>query len=345
TGKDEITEEGLSAFNVKIKEEAMARPGLIKEPEKADIVILPFENLSDTPYAVRKVMPFIREYIEGKGMKVLDEISTRAFMVKYRVRQRGGITRELAARLRQEYSVPYIMVGSIVTFKDSSSVPKLGLLGRVVDSSNGNILWSNYSSATGIDSVGFLGLGRITDIDRLIPVVLERFFSSLSPEILKNKKDNKIRIAVLPFRNATNIRGAGKVAAYLFIDELFRVPGIQPLEFGDVREEAISLNMREIGELSYKSIEELSKEMNIDMILLGTVEEFMPGSVGSLPPKVLIASKVIDTRSKRLLWLDDEELSGDDEIKILDIGKLRTVDMVADEAIRKIIKRMEESIW
>lgn len=345
TGKDEITEEGLSAFNVNIKEEVKAKPELIKKTEKADIAIFPFENLSDNIYAVEKVMPFIRDYFEKKGLKVLDDISIKTFMVENRIRQRGTITKKLAEKLKQEYSVPYVMVGSIITFKDFSTVPKLGLLGRVIDSTNGNILWTNYASATGIDSVGFLGLGRITNIDKLIPVVLERLLSSLSPEALKNEKDNRIRIAVLPFRNATSFIGAGKVVAYMFIDELFRVPGIQPLEFGDIREEVISLNMREIGELSYTSIEQLSKKMNIDMILLGTVEEYMPSSVESLPPKVLIASKIIDARSKRLLWLDDEELNGDDEIKILDLGKLRSVDMVAHDAIRKIIKRMEESIW
>lgn len=345
TGKDEITKEGLTAFNVKIKEEAKGMHELIKRTEKADIAVLPFENLSDNIYAVDKVMPLVRKYLEERGVKVLDEVGMRAFMVENRIRQRGSFTKKLAERLKQEYSVSYVMVGSIITFKDSSPVPKLGLLGRVINSSNGNIVWTNFASATGIDTVGFLGLGRITDIDKLIPVVLEKFLSPLSLEALKNEKNDKIRIAVLPFRNATAIAGAGKIAAYMFIDELSRVPGIQPLEFGDIREEVVSLNMREIGELSYSSIEELSKKMNIDMILLGTVEEYKPSSVESLPPKVLIASRVIDARSKRLLWLDDEELNGDDEIKILDIGKLRSVDMVAHDAIRKIIKRMEESIW
>ncbi|GEM_PF-1771791 len=343
SGKDELTREGLLAFHVSVREAALKR-AVVKKKEKADIAVLPLENLSSAADAVGRVMPVLRGYIEERGLKVLDDSLVRDFMVKNRFRERGVITSELSRRLREQYGVHYAYVGSIITFKDANP-PKFALIGRVVDTSNGDILWTNYASATGNDFAGLFGVGKITEMDRLIPVVVKRFISSLSEDALTARKDGRLRIAVLPFRNATKMVGAGKIAAYMFLSGLMNVPGLQPVEYGDIRKEVISLNMREIGELSFSSIEGLSKTMNIDLILLGSVEEYSPSVVEAIPPRVSFTSKLIDAHSKRLLWLDDIELDGNDEIKILDLGKLRSVDMVAYNAVRKMIKRMEERIW
>ena len=81
------------------------------------------------------------------------------FLLKERIRSTGYISKDIAGKLGEELNVKAIMVGSINSFSIGEN-PRIGFSARLVDSSDGAILWANHAAATGEDFTTILGLGR-----------------------------------------------------------------------------------------------------------------------------------------------------------------------------------------
>ncbi len=317
---------------------------LVPLPEGKDrIAIFPFENLSKTPDALSYVMPFIKKQIEDKGVEIVPQKKLEKFLVKYRIRRTGFVSRDTMRKIRKELGVTKVLTGSVINFLQQAN-PKVGILARLIDTGTGEIVWADYSTATGEDFVTILGLGRIGSVKELSEKVVERLFEGFNPRQQKQDK-NSIRVAVVPFYNTTDYIDAGLIVAYMYIVELFKDPMFDPVELGDLRDLMIRFKIRPNGELRYSEIDALYKKLKIDGIIVGMVDEYSESAYAESAPMVSIFSRLIDAKTKKLLWANFQLLDGDKEIIVLDWRKMRSADKVAYRTITKQIKELEKLSW
>lgn len=318
--------------------------GYTAQDVKETIAIFPFDNFSEDKNALPLVMPLLKNHIEEKGFKVVDEDSLNKFLLKERIRATGYVSRETATKLREELNVGAILVGSINSFTNGDN-PHAGFTARLVRSSDNRIIWANHAAATGKDFITILGIGEIKDINKLAVKVLEELFDGFTIVPPDKQPESLYKIAVMPFQNKSSVRNAGKAATYMFIVELFKSEKFQPLEYGDIRSLIIELRVRDRGELDYKTTGAMSDLKGIDGIIVGTVEIYKEGVDISLPPEALISARLIDARNKRILWSDFFQSKGDDDIIMLDWGRIMSVEDVAYKVISKLVKEMGRVKW
>src|SRR4030065_2092254 len=149
--------------------------------DKIKIALFPFENLTDDNNALKEIMPVIKSQLEKKGLEIVDDDSLNKFLLKERIRSTGYVSRDIAQKMGKELNVKAILVGSITSYYPIKN-PQVGILARLIDSTNGVILWANQASATGEDFTKILGLGTVKTMDRLIPIVVGRLLGSFSRE-------------------------------------------------------------------------------------------------------------------------------------------------------------------
>ncbi len=310
---------------------------------KEGIALLPFENFSDDKNALTSVMPLVKRRLEARGFEVLDEEKLNKFLLKKRIRSTGYISKDVAGRLGEELNVKRILLGSINSFFGGDN-PRIGLSARLINSSDSAILWAEHSSATGDDFIGILGLGRITSIDRLSSKVVDELLQSFRTTPPNKETESTYRIAVMPFQNSSKAKDAGLIATYLFIVELFKNRKFVPIEYGEVRRLIVDLRVKEKGELDLKKTGTISESSGVDGILVGTVDIYREGD-GTAPPEAEISARLIDARRDKILWCESFGSKGDDDIVVLDWGRLNTAENVAYKVVSKLLKGMGKAKW
>lgn len=307
------------------------------------IALLPFENFSEDKNALTFIMPVLKNRLEAKGVEVLNEESLKVFLLKERIRSTGYISKDMARKLGEELNVKAILVGSVNSFFTGEN-PSAGFSARLINSADGSLLWANHASATGNDFITILGLGRVTTIDMLTYKVLDKLLESFSITTPNKVAESTYRIAVMPFQNKSKIKNAGMIAAYMFIVELFKNNNFEPIEYGEVRSLIVDFRIMEKGELDFKKTEAISKSSGVDGIIVGTVETYSEGE-GTVPPGASIDARLIDARRNKILWCDSYQSKGDDDIVILDWGRISSAENVAYKVVSKLVKEMSKAKW
>src|SRR4030042_1665092 len=309
---------------------------------KIRLAVFPFENLTDEHNELKEILSVMKSQLEKKGLEIVDDDSLNKFLLKERIRCTGYVSGDIAQKMGKELNVKAILVGSITSYYPIKN-PQVGILARLLDSANGVILWANQASATGEDYTKILGLGTVKTMDRLIPIVVGRLLDSFSSETPPKAKELTHRIAVMPFQNKSKHKDAGMVVTYMFLVELFKNAGYEPVEYGDIRRLTVDFRIRHRGELDYKNIGGMSEALGADGIVVGTVELFSDGLDTSLPPEVAISARLISAHKDRILWSDSIQLNGDEETIALDWGRIRAVDSVTYKVVKELIQKMEHT--
>ncbi len=307
---------------------------------KRKIALLTFDNLSGNNDALNKIMPLLVPHLEKRGFDILDHENVEAFLCEKRIRHSSYISRDVALELGKNKLINAVMAGAVLTFATEGN-PKIGILARLIDVPTGLIVWSGYVSMTGEDFTRVLGLGTIKSVDKLIPKAINSLFASLGNSTPENKSENTYKIAVLPFKNESGHRHAGMIVNYLFQHELSGNPMFKPVDFGDVKKIITDLRVGRKGELDYINLKALSRALGVDVVLTGTVEEYYTGQDYSSPPRVTISARLLDSQRSRIIWYDNHQLTGDQNIIALDWGRLRSADKVADATVSGLVEDLE----
>ncbi|RJR22632.1 MAG: hypothetical protein C4581_00745 [Nitrospiraceae bacterium] len=308
------------------------------------IVIFPFENLSDNRDAFKHVLPLLIDKLSKRGFEVVDDDDLTDFLCKERIRTTGYISRELSGKVRKRFNASAVLTGAIVSFS-TDEIPEFGVLARLIDTSDGTIIWADYTAATGEDFIAVLELGRLKTVFSLIPKVIDILFASFNAEDLNGNIKPVPRIAVMPFKNNTEFNNAGIITTYMFIVEILRSKQFLPIEYGDTRDIIIKQGIRRKGDIGYENIGELSTELKARGIVVGVVDNYSDGAVGSTAPSVGITARLVDGSNKKILWYNSYRLSGEENIIALDWGRIRSVHSVAYRAVSRLVKEMSKKKW
>ncbi len=331
------------------------------------LALLPFENVSGNINSVRLIMPLIEQSIRDKGYQIIDPAKIESFLSANRIRNTGMLSRAQLNALRREFSIELALVGSVDLFYESENNPQWGLSSRIVSTSDGRLLWANSSGRTGGDYTKILGLGTITSASSLAERVVKILFESLpqagspfpSPQrrsgrmfrFLGSKAGyrsplldsvTRLRVAVVPFENASERGGAGRILTDILTTALFQYGRFDVMDPGEVQEALIQLGALPYGGIDNDTLAELRKRTGIDALFIGTLYSYNEGLRREAPtsPEVSLDLRMIQAESNKTLWFADGSRNGDDYRLALDFGVIRPMVTL----VMKVLDEMLETL-
>ncbi len=150
------------------------------------------------------------------------------------------------------------------------------------------------------------------------------------------------KVAVLSFYNNTKITGASKIVTGAFIANLIKTRKFKVEFSGNIKSFLVSERIIVRTGIDLNTIKLAGKRLGVDAVIIGRVEEFIgiEKKKRSVIPVVSISSRMVDARTGKILWMAQYRRTGDDYIKVLDFGKVRSV----GELTRKMVLEMIETI-
>lgn len=182
-------------------------------------------------------------------------------------------------------------------------------------------------------------------------IIVSLFFLSCSSPIHYYLRDGEEisrikKVAILPFKNITVRRNAGRIITNLFATELFNSGLCQIVEIGNIREFFIQQRIRKKAEVDLDTIKILGIQFGLDAVILGVVEEYYQegGGMRETNPRVSLSAQILDTKTGKILWKCHHRKTGDDYIILLDWGKVRTVTLLAQKVIQEMIATIKGKV-
>jgi hypothetical protein len=333
------------------------------------IAVMPVENLSGAAAPVEEIRSALIEALEAQGVSVLEESVLEAFMARHRMRHTGGLTKELGEALRVETGAKGVLFTSIELY-DGSSMPKMALTSRLVYAGKwAGVLWMDGVVVSGNDSPGILGLGLIRDpralgekAVRRLGESLQGFHSGKEPRKpsgllfggkkkfrpkefyassrVSAKKAGPLIVAVLPFRNESTRRNAGEIMTLHFVRHLAGLENVEVVEPGVVRQALLtSRTIMEQG-LSLPQADLLRDLLGVDLVLAGSVMDYLDYSGTDGIPKVDFSSEIIDTAERKAIWSSISYGRGTDGVFFFGAGKVNTAHAMASGMAREVVGRI-----
>ncbi len=312
--------------------------------QKYKIAIFPFENFSEDKDAIKITVPLLKDKLISKGYEFLDDETMNNFMIKERIRTTGCVCQDMAIKMGNELNVQAILTGTINTYIKGDN-PQFGLSMRLINASDGSLIWAEHSAGTGDDFAGILEIGKIKSIEKLVDKILNISLKTFSSPFTKKESEDVYRIAVMPFQNMSKVKDSGNIITYMFLTELFKNKKYLPVEYGEVKRLIVDLRVREKGELNMNHVSEIAAKAGIDGVIVGSVDMYRSGAGTDIAPETEISARLIDARKNRVIWCNTFYVRGDDDIFILDWGRIRAVENAAYKVVKKLVKDMEKAKW
>jgi TolB-like protein len=315
------------------------------------IAILPFQNVSGHLEAPPIITPLISKAAQDRGYEVIEANSLEPFLARHRIRATEKIRREQLGALAKELGASLALVGSIDLFADTPGNPQWGLSGRLLSTDSGRMLWAGAAGYTGDDFTGFLELGTVTSPDRLAELVVHKLFNDFPsageqgepPRSAKSGPSRKApgrifrdprldteplrRVAVLPFENATERRGAALIVDDLMITGLFRVGRFEVVDPGEVAHALQTVGVAPYGAIDLDSLQRIGEALGADAVILGRVDDYneglRPGT--STSPSIALDARMLETRTGKILWMGYQEGRGEEYQIVLEFGKIKSM--------------------
>ncbi len=333
------------------------------------IAILPFQNVSGHLEAPPIIMPLIYRAVQDRGYEVVEAKFLERFLFRHRIRATEEIRHEQLVALSGEFGASLALVGSIDLFADTPGNPQWGISGRLLATDSGTILWAGAAGFTGDDFTGFLGLGTVVFPDRLAALAVGKLLSDLPPagiqlDIAKSARasrsrkvlgkvfrdpqlddDPPKRVAVLPFENGTERRGAALIVDDLLIAGLVRLGRFEVADPGEVSHALQSLALAPYGGIDLDSLRRVGEALGADAVILGRVEDYneglRPGT--STSPSIAFDARMLETKTGKILWMGYHEGRGEAYQFVLEFGKIKSMVPLAMRVIAEMVSTMEPS--
>jgi TolB-like protein len=331
------------------------------------VALLPFENVSGSIASINVVMPLLESALHERGWQLAGQDQIEQFLFRHRIRNSGMLSRTGLEALRQELGVGLAVVGSVALYNDSTDNPQWGLCARVVSVTAGDIIWGEAVGATGGDFTTVLGLGTIRSVDRLAAEVVKRLLRHFPregqpfavprperdfPELHRLyfglragyvsptlKTDPPRRIAVLPFENTSERKGAGRIVTDVFLTALVQRRGFEVIDPGVVLQALVATGAAPYGAIDLEMLTKVGKQVEADAVIIGSVLEYNEGlpRAASTSPEVALDARMLDVGTGRILWFAAHSRRGEDSQLLLEFGKIKAMVPLVLKVTREMV--------
>jgi hypothetical protein len=110
-------------------------------------------------------------------------------------------------------------------------------------------------------------------------------------------------VAVLPLENLSSEKAAGEIVRRLVISELLSSGVVDVVVPGEVDSAVKDLSIKNISSLDKQQIRELGKALNVQGIVMGSVEQYGYAKAGNnMAPEITITLMMADTGTGDIIW-------------------------------------------
>jgi len=150
------------------------------------------------------------------------------------------------------------------------------------------------------------------------------------------------KVAIFSFHNNTMIDEASKIVTGAFVSSLVKTKKFK-VEFpGNIKSFLVNERIIVRTGVDLDTIRRMGRRLGVDAVIMGRIEEFvgMEEKKRGVIPVVSICSRLVDVRTGKILWMAQHRRSGDDYIKVLDFGKVRSVGELTKKVVLEMIETM-----
>ena len=332
--------------------------------EARSLLLLPLENVSGNIESLGLLMPVLERALRDHGYRLAEEEKLEGFLGRNRIRSTGELSRTHLTAARRDLDAAVAMVGSITIFNDLAGYPQWGVSARLLDTGSGAIVWAGSAGFTGDDFTIALGLGTITSPQRLAeetvkellrdlpapgePAVFPPWRRSLLSRMLRIRASYRSPtldtnppklVAVLPFENLSERRGAGRIVGDIFTSALVRSRFYEIVEPGTVTEALRAIGVVPYGNIDLETLAALRERLKVDAIILGTVLEYSEGlKRGAVTsPEVVFDARMLDAEDGIIVWFAERVRNGDDTRIAMHFGTIRAMVPLVSSAANELL--------
>ena len=150
------------------------------------------------------------------------------------------------------------------------------------------------------------------------------------------------KVAIFSFHNNTMIAEASKIVTGAFVASLVKTKKFK-VEFpGNIKSFLVNERIIVRTGVDLDTIKRMGRRLGVDAVIMGRIEEFvgMEEKKRGVIPVVSISSRMVDVRTGKILWMAQHRRTGDDYIKVLDFGKVRSVGELTQKVVLEMIETM-----
>lgn len=343
----------LEEMLIRVEKRASLGPPLFP-PRR--VLVLPPENLAGSGVPLKQLAEIIHIMVASAGIDVIEGAQVDEYLARYRIRYTGGVDRAAARAARDELGADALLVISVELY--STSPPRLALTLRLVAAgSEPEILWIDGYARTGSDSPGIFGIGLIPSFEGLRSDGMAALGRSLAawlagkgpavppcpgggwfrPRIAYRARPDRrdlTSIAVLPFVNLTQRRGAGELMALEFTRQFAAAEGFKVTEPGIVREELLRRRIVMEDGVSVDQARTVLNALEGDLVVAGYVFAYDDGLV----PGSNFTMLLIDRKTGRIVWESTSYNQGTDSETLFGLNTVSTAPRLTCRMVRETVE-------
>jgi len=184
---------------------------------------------------------------------------------------------------------------------------------------------------------------RLFAISSFLPILF--WACSPGPKIYtQNINDLRLDIsmAVLPFANFSGTEDAGRQVYNAFLVELLNRHSFKILEPGEIdrvlREERVRITDR----IDFATIEILKNRLNVDFLLLGSVNEYdYQKSQNREIPRLGFTVRLLDINTGQIVWAANHNRKGDDSELIFGWGIISSLSDLTAQSAHQVVNKIK----
>ncbi|MBN1840863.1 MAG: hypothetical protein JW883_01085 [Deltaproteobacteria bacterium] len=141
------------------------------------VAVMPFGTFTVEDLSI-DVTSVVTEDLRKHNFNVISQDVLEDFLVKRRIRRTDFLDRPAIRAMGTVLKVDALLIGSVDLITGGEN-PQICMNAQMIDCVDASVIWANSVSRTGADYATFLGLGKLTSLEKLVEVVLEELLKGL----------------------------------------------------------------------------------------------------------------------------------------------------------------------
>jgi len=141
------------------------------------IALMPFDTFTVEDVSI-DMTRFISDCLIKNEFEVISQDILENFLAKRRIRRTEFLDKSTIREMGTALKANILMLGSVDLLKDGEN-PQIAMNAQMINCFDSSVVWAGSISRTGDDFATFLGIGRITSLQKLIGITVEELLTNL----------------------------------------------------------------------------------------------------------------------------------------------------------------------
>lgn len=141
------------------------------------VALMPFGTFTVEDLSI-DVTSVVTEDLRKYNFNVISQDVLEDFLVKKRIRRTDFLDRPAIRAMGTVLKVDALLMGSVDLITGGEN-PQICMNAQMIDCVDASVIWANSVSRTGADYATFLGLGKITSLEKLVHIAVEELLKGL----------------------------------------------------------------------------------------------------------------------------------------------------------------------